>query len=73
MCDKFWIRTPYWFLRYLWRKIIIIRSISEVRRKFAGESPKILRVGSMGVYGMDASTLFIYFVFRLIRLFDYEF
>jgi hypothetical protein len=62
--DLFWIKTPFWFLRYLWRKTVIISAISDVKRELKGKSPGICRVGSMGVYGMDGSALFIYFVFK---------
>jgi len=62
--DLFWIKSPFWFLRYLWRKTVIIGAIFDVKRELKGKSPGICRVGSMGVYGMDDSALFIYFVFK---------
>jgi hypothetical protein len=61
----FWIKTPFWLLRHFWRKVVISLAISEVERRYSNQSelPLIQRHGSMGVYGMDAGTLFIYFVF----------
>ena len=50
-------------MRGLWRAVVISRSISEVEREFVGKLPAIREHGSMGVYGMDANALFIYFVF----------